>query len=113
MYAVDLPKYRLLINTAELRSLANNDSLRRYLKILVLELNGRSLGDVIKEFVPGDNVPHWRISLIENADLLARAKGKILALSDDQSTCYLLPSSRVSASAKGRALLITVCSPSN
>lgn len=109
VYIVSMPKYRLLEDDIDLRSLANDPSFRKYLKGLVNALlNNGSLQSILEAFTPTETTQGWKISLIKDAGLLGRSSRKYISLSDDQKTCYLLPRIKVANTEDGRKSLIRV-----
>lgn len=111
LYAVGMPKYRLITDNDDLRKLANNPTFRHYLKELVLDLQNKTLKDLIDSFPSGSGTPQWRINLIKNDGLLAQSQLKYLVLNDDQSICYLIPRTKVANNNAGIGQLIIASNP--
>lgn len=71
------------------------DHYKQYLKKLLLQLTEKSLGDIISDFSPPDDMPNWKIRLIKEPQLLdEKCKSKYIAIPEDESCCYLLKGMR-------------------
>lgn len=68
---------------------------REYFKKLVLGLCHTNLKDFVVNFVPPANFPNWKYRLIKEKDLLdTKGKSNYIAITDDNSSCWLLKSKR-------------------
>lgn len=64
---------------------------RQYVKKLLLQLTDKSLGEIITDFIPPDNMPNWKKRLIKEPELLQeKCKSHHIAIPDDETYCYLL-----------------------
>ncbi|WDT68032.1 DUF262 domain-containing protein [Cloacibacterium sp. TD35] len=68
---------------------------REYFKKLVLELCNKDLEAIATDFTPPVNFPKWKMRMIKEKDLLdKKGKSNYIAISDDNSSCWLLKSKR-------------------
>ena len=66
-----------------------------YLKKLVLLLTENTLEEIIENFEPPTEMPHWQVRLIKEGDLLDKnCHSNHIAIPADNSCCYLLKSKR-------------------
>jgi hypothetical protein len=109
LYAVGAPKYCLIADTKDLYNFANReDDYPRYLKKLLLQLTGEKLIDIIKNYSCGTTMPHWKKAIIEKDGLLDKSQAHYIAVKDDDSSCWLIPGSRVSNTKGGREKLHSI-----
>jgi hypothetical protein len=104
VYAVDATKRCLIARYRQLeyfiygsyksRDGKPRDYYKQYLKKLLLQLTESSLEEVIRNFIPPDGMPNWKIRLIKDPQLLERCESKYIAIPEDESCCYLLKSMR-------------------
>lgn len=87
-------KRRLFERFRELEYYIYSDS-KEYFKKLVLSLISKNLKQIALDFVPPSNFPNWKKRLIKEPELLdKKGKSNYLAITDDNSCCYLLKSKR-------------------
>ena len=68
---------------------------REYFKKLVLELCNKTMVAIAEDFTPPANFPNWKLRMIKEKDLLdKKAKSNYIAITDDNSSCWLLKSKR-------------------
>lgn len=68
---------------------------REYFKKLVLELCNKDLEAIAKDFTPPENFPNWKLRMIKEKELLdKKGKSNYIAITDDNSSCWLLKSKR-------------------
>jgi hypothetical protein len=68
---------------------------REYFKKLVLELCNKDLEAIAADFNPPENFPNWKLRMIKEKDLLdKKGKSNYIAITDDNSSCWLLKSKR-------------------
>lgn len=68
---------------------------REYFKKLVLELCNKELEAIATEFTPPANFPNWKLRMIKEKGLLdKKGKSNYIAITDDNSSCWLLKSKR-------------------
>lgn len=68
---------------------------REYFKKLVLELLNKDLQAIAEGFNPPVNFPNWKLRLIKEKELLDKyGKSNYIAITDDNSSCWLLKSKR-------------------
>lgn len=68
---------------------------REYFKKLVLELCNKDLGTIATDFIPPSGFPNWKLRMIKEKDLLDKyGKSNYIAITDDNSSCWLLKSKR-------------------
>jgi hypothetical protein len=68
---------------------------REYFKKLVLELCNKDLKVIATDFTPPANFPNWKLRMIKEKDLLdKKGKSNYIAITDDNSSCWLLKSKR-------------------
>jgi hypothetical protein len=68
---------------------------REYFKKLVLDLCTKNLAAIATDFAPPANFPNWKHRLIKEKDLLdKKGKSNYIAITDDNSSCWLLKSKR-------------------
>ncbi|GAA4292611.1 DUF262 domain-containing protein [Aestuariibaculum suncheonense] len=88
-------KRRLFDKFREIEYFINNFEHRDYFKKFVLKLIDKNPLEIIDEFVPPLNFPNWKNRLIKDSSLLDdQARTNLIAISEDDSYCYLLKSSR-------------------
>lgn len=94
-YVGDANKRCLIENYRELEYYIYNTEYSDYLKMLILKLTEMEIHDVITQFIPPQNMPNWKVRLIKESDLLdKKSKSNYIAISPDDSFCYLLKSKR-------------------
>ncbi|MCU0436005.1 MAG: DUF262 domain-containing protein [Bacteroidia bacterium] len=87
-------KRRLFDRFRELEYFIYSD-LRDYFKKLVIELCNKDLTSIAEEFVPPPNFPNWKLRMIKDRSLLdIEGKSNYIAITDDNSSCWLLKSKR-------------------
>jgi hypothetical protein len=68
---------------------------REYFKKLILELRKKNLEEIASDFIPPENFPNWKLRMIKEKELLdKRGKSNYIAITDDNSSCWLLKSKR-------------------
>jgi hypothetical protein len=68
---------------------------REYFKKLVIELCKKDLAAIATDFNPPENFPNWKLRMIKEKDLLDnKGKSNYIAITDDNSSCWLLKSKR-------------------
>jgi hypothetical protein len=93
--AVQLTKYSLIKDVADLRRLALNKDYRHYLKTLLLKLARKEPSVIITEFLEkqanNTEIPNWKIKLISDKSLLDKyCRSHCIAIPDNEEYCYLL-----------------------
>lgn len=87
-------KRRLFERFRELEYFMYSDS-REYFKKLVLSLCNKDLQSISRDFIPPENFPNWKLRLIKEVELLdQKGRSNYIAISDDNSSCWLLKSKR-------------------
>jgi hypothetical protein len=95
VYVVGANKRCLISNINDLKNYAYNDSFKHYLKDLIVLLTNKGLPQILEEFISDNNdndeIPNWKKQIITNPSLLNNhCKSKYIAISENQSHCYLL-----------------------
>lgn len=95
VYIVDLPKRCLIENTNDLRNYSYNKNYRHYfndlLEKMILNENIDYLLEIFKNSAFYLNLPKWKQEIINNYKILDNnCKSKMIAVSDDDSKCYLM-----------------------
>ena len=68
---------------------------REYFKKLVIELCNKDMMAIAVDFTPTANFPNWKLRMIKEKDLLdKKGKSNYIAITDDNSSCWLLKSKR-------------------
>ena len=68
---------------------------REYFKKLVVELCNKDMMAIAVDFTPTANFPNWKLRMIKEKDLLdKKGKSNYIAITDDNSSCWLLKSKR-------------------
>ncbi len=88
-----LNKRRLLNKFRDLEYIIYRDK-KDYFKNLVLKLIEKTLGEIIHDFMPPENLPKWQNQLIKEPKWLKDKPSNYIAFPDDKSYCYLLKSPR-------------------
>jgi len=66
-----------------------------YFKKLIFLLKEKPLSKIAEEFNPPKNFPNWKLKLIKDKNVLdQQSKTNFIAISEDESFCYLLKSKR-------------------
>lgn len=87
-------KRRLFDKFRELEYYMHSDS-REYFKKLILLLVDKNIKMIALEFNPPAGFPNWKKRLVKEPDLLdKKGKSNYIAISEDNSSCYLLKSKR-------------------
>ena len=60
--------------------------------------------EIIASYSIPENMPNWKKRLIQEPHLLEKSKQHYVAISRDDSRCWLMPTSRVANSDEGRLL---------
>lgn len=93
-YVADANKRRLFDKYREIEYFIYSD-FRAYFKRLVLLLCSKTFREIIDDFEPPQNMPNWKIRLIKEEKLLKEvSSSNYIAISKDDSYCYLLKSKR-------------------
>ncbi|MHA3786845.1 DUF262 domain-containing protein [Flavobacterium hauense] len=94
-YVGDAAKRCLLENYRELEYYIYYTDQKIYLKKLINKLQISTLQDIITDFVAPVGFPNWKLRLIKEKDLLdKKSKSNYIAISNNNSSCYLLKSKR-------------------
>lgn len=88
-----MTKRKLLDNYRELEYIMYNDE-KEYFKNLILNLTDCTLEDYVNSSVLPDSMPNWKKRLIKDEQILDSAKSNYIAISEDNSCCYILKSRR-------------------
>lgn len=68
---------------------------REYFKKLLLELCNKDLAAIATDFIQPASFPNWKLRMIKEKDLLdKKGKSNYIAITDDNSSCWLLKSKR-------------------
>ena len=67
---------------------------KEYFKNLILNLTDCTLEDYVNSSVLPDSMPNWKKRLIKDEQILDSAKSNYIAISEDNSCCYILKSRR-------------------
>lgn len=68
---------------------------REYFKKLVLELCNKDLAAIATDFIQPASFPNWKLRMIKEKNLLdKKGKSNYIAITDDNSSCWLLKSKR-------------------
>jgi len=87
-------KRRLFDRFRELEWFINSEW-REYFKKLVLELCDKDLVSIARDFYHPTNFPIWKLRMIKEKDLLdSKGKSNYIAITADNSSCWLLKSKR-------------------
>ncbi len=105
LYAVNCPKFCLILDLMELKRYSYNFGYRHYLRDLVLLLMSKTPAQIMSEFVPVAGMPNWKVRLIKESGLLSFSRKKCIAVDDSKGICYLIPESRVENSEDGKRRL--------
>ncbi|WP_029503849.1 GmrSD restriction endonuclease domain-containing protein [Lachnoclostridium phytofermentans] len=89
----DATKRKVLDNYRELEYLIYSDE-KEYFKNLILALVQSDLKSFVTTFNPPEDMPNWKKRLIKEEALLDNAKSNYIAISEDNTCCYLLKSKR-------------------
>ena len=88
-------KRRLFDKFREIEYCINDEYYREYFKKFVLQLILKTPQQIAKDFIPSENFPNWKKRLIKESNLLDNNnKTNHIAISEDNSHCYLLKSKR-------------------
>ncbi|HLO70065.1 MAG TPA: DUF262 domain-containing protein [Flavipsychrobacter sp.] len=91
---MEATKRRLFGVYRELEYYINSD-FREYFKKLVIELTSKNLDQIASDFIPPANFPNWKLRLIKEKELLDKhGTSTYIAISSDNTNCYLLKSKR-------------------
>ncbi|MBL1223283.1 DUF262 domain-containing protein [Chryseobacterium sp. L7] len=94
-YVGDANKRCLLENFRELEYYVYYTDHDVYLKKLIQHLFNNTVEEIIDNFTPPSGMPNWKIRLIKEKELLDKeSKSNYIAISIDNSFCYLLKSKR-------------------
>lgn len=102
LYVVDAPKRCLIADIHDLYGFAHNADYRDYLKQLVIKLTQTDLLSIINNYVIPDDMPNWKTRLIKENDLLDYSSKHYIAVKGDNTSCWLIPSSRVANTKEGK-----------
>jgi hypothetical protein len=108
LYAADAPKRCLIVDINDLqRNFAYNkdDRFRNYLKELLIQLTREKLTDIIRNYDCPATMPNWEKRLIKKDKLLDYSWRHYIAIAQDNSCCWLIPGSRIAATAEGKKRL--------
>lgn len=73
-----------------LKSFAYRHDFRHYLRSLMLKLLANTPEQIIDDFSPNENTPHWVTTLIKDESVLKKhGKSKYFGLTPDEKHCYL------------------------
>lgn len=92
-YLEGMNKRKLISNYREIEYLLHSDY-QEYFRNLVHDLVDSNLEDIIERFLPPTGFPEWKVKLIKDKSLLDSSKSDFIAISEDNSFCYLLKSAR-------------------
>lgn len=68
---------------------------KEYFKKLVIELCKKDMMAIAADFNPPSNFPNWKLRMIKEKDILdTKGKSNYIAITDDNSSCWLLKSKR-------------------
>jgi hypothetical protein len=89
-------KRRLFEKFREIEYFINHDFYRKFFKKLVIQLINKTPRAVAEDFMPNSNTfPNWKLRLIKEPNILNDlANTNLIAISEDDSCCYLLKSRR-------------------
>ncbi|QRI48306.1 DUF262 domain-containing protein [Elizabethkingia anophelis] len=88
-------KRRLIDKYREIEYLINSTEYRDYFKNLLISLMSNNLIGIINSFIPPTDFPNWKTRLIKEPALLDKQSiSNYIAISSDNSCCYLLKSKR-------------------
>ncbi|UJH92091.1 DUF262 domain-containing protein [Antarcticibacterium sp. 1MA-6-2] len=90
---VDSDKRRLIDKYREIEYLIHSE-FSEYFKILIHRLRSNSLKEIVNNFNPDNSFPNWKLKLIKEENLLNENGSNYIAISQDNSYCYLLKSKR-------------------
>lgn len=102
LYALNQPKRCLIANTEDLKKLLSEYS--HYFEQLMRLLLEKDPAEIIASYSIPENMPNWKKRLIQEPHLLEKSKQHYVAISRDDSRCWLMPTSRVANSDEGRLL---------
>lgn len=102
LYALNQPKRCLIANTEDLKK--SLSEYNYYLKELTQLLVDNHPAEVIADYQIPKDMPNWKKRLIQEPGLLEKSKQHYVAISRDDSRCWLIPLSRVANSDEGRLL---------
>lgn len=111
LYAVDSPKRCLIENIMELKgNFANNkkSKWRDYLKELLNGLRTQTIENVLIKYQSSsqfDLLPNWKKRIIKEKDLLNYSQKHYIAIAQDDSSCWVIPLSKVANDSEGRKKL--------
>lgn len=92
-YIEDMNKRKLIAKYREIEYILYSDY-KSYFKILIHKLIDKNLEEIVECFSPPEFFPQWKTRLIKEKILLDNTKSKFVAISEDNSFCYLLKSAR-------------------
>jgi len=92
-YLEGMNKRKLISNYREIEYLLHSDY-QEYFRNLVHDLVDSNLEDIIERFLPPTGFHEWKVKLIKDKSLLDSSKSDFIAISEDNSFCYLLKSAR-------------------
>ncbi len=92
-YIEDMNKRKLIPKYREIEYILYSEY-KSYFKILIHKLTDKNLKEIVECFSPPEFFPQWKTRLIKEKNLLDSAKSKFVAISEDNSFCYLLKSAR-------------------
>jgi hypothetical protein len=90
---VNSDKRRLIDKNREIEYLIHSE-FKEYFKNLILKLKSNNLKELAINFVPDDSFPNWKLKLIKEEKLLNENSSNYIAITPDNSYCYLLKSKR-------------------
>ncbi|MCO8057329.1 DUF262 domain-containing protein [Acinetobacter towneri] len=102
LYALNQPKRCLIANAEDLKK--SLSEYNYYLKELTQLLVDNHPAEVIADYQIPKDMPNWKKRLIQEPGLLEKSKQHYVAISRDDSRCWLIPLSRVANSDEGRLL---------
>lgn len=103
LYAVSSPKFCLISDTWELEELSNtNNFFKEYFKELVLQLTKDDLISIIENYSIPENMPNWKQRLIKENELLDFSHKHYIAISEDETKCWLIPGTKVANTKEGK-----------
>jgi len=106
LYAVSADKWCIIKNVNDLKcNFTKKDCYGVYLKTLVRELCRENVDEVIEKFCKTEKIkqlPGWKQRIIKEKGLLDYSQFHYMAIATDQSTCWLIPYTRVANDKKGK-----------
>lgn len=92
-YLEDMNKRKLIASYREIEYLLHSAE-KCYFKKLINKLINNDLESIIENFSPNESFPEWKLKLVKDKSLLDDSKSYFIAISEDNSYCYLLKSAR-------------------